>query len=329
MVDGTAITEKPAQEGAPERAKHMLSVADQVEHLKAKGVTFGLVTEEEAAAYLSDRTYLFKIAAYRELFEKRVGGPRDGQYVGLDFGHLKALASADRALRYALLPLTLDVEHYARVKLVREATRREGEDGYAVVSDYMASLNHGERRRREGEVRMLAPDAYCGDLVRKYPLPDGMPVWVFLELVSFGTFIDLYLFCAKRWGDGQMLDEHYLLRQAKAARNAAAHSSNVVNGFARKDGAVATNALVSAALSEAGISRGVRSAKMRNPRLQQIATLLYLHSRIVPDGTSRERAASDLAKLKREMEAVVAMMPNNDAVRSSFGFLVKLFDKWF
>ena len=83
------------------------------------------------------------------------------------------------------------------------------------------------------------------------------------------------------------------------------------------------------AIGEAGVSHRVRTSKMKNPRLQQIATLLYLHSRIVPGGTSRERAKTDLADLKREMGSVVEMMPTNDVVRSSFGFLISLFDKWF
>lgn len=97
--------------------KPLLTVEQQIEHLKSKGVTFELCSEEDAAEYLSERTYFFKVAAYRSLFEKRVGGPRDGQYIDLDFGHLRALASLDRDLRYALLPLTLDVEHAARTKL--------------------------------------------------------------------------------------------------------------------------------------------------------------------------------------------------------------------
>lgn len=258
-------------------------------------------SKKEAAAYLADRTYFFKVYSYRALFEKRVGGPRDGQYVNLYFGHLKLLASLDRTLRYALLPLTLDVEHFARTKLVREAMTCEGGDGCTLVADYMAHLNHAERRRREGEVRALAPDVYCGNLVGKYALPDGMPLWALLELASFGTFIDLYLFCAERWGDREMRDGHYFLRQAKAVRNVCAHSSNILNGLARQDGAVATNASVSTALAKAGLSRRVRASKMRNPRLQQIATLLHLRSQIVPEGTAKGCARMGVAHLKGEM----------------------------
>ena len=116
--------------------KALLTTNQQIEHLKSKGVTFKLCSEKDAAEYLANHTYFFKIAAYRILFEKRIGGQYDGQYVDLDFGHLKALASLDRDLRYALLPLTLDVEHAARTKLVCITTERNNEDGYTIARDY-------------------------------------------------------------------------------------------------------------------------------------------------------------------------------------------------
>ena len=314
---------------ASEHGKAMLDVSAQIAKLREKGVTFELCPEDEAMAYLTDRTYFFKLYSYRDLFERRMGGGRDGQYVKLDFGDLVELTSVDRTLRYTLLPLTLDIEHFARAKLIKEATSRTDEDGYSIVSDYIASLNHAERRRREGEVRAVGPDPYSGDLVRKYHLPDEMPLWVLLELISFGTFINLYRFCAKRWDDRSMLHEHYMLRQSKAVRNAAAHSSNVINGFARSDATTHPDAAVTRAITETGISRRVRTSKMKNARLQQITTLLYLHTQIVPEGTSKRRARSELSQLRDVLVKVRNDLSDNDAVRSSFDFLATLIDKWF
>ena len=309
--------------------KTLLDIDEQIAKLRRKGVTFNLCGEDEARAYLTNRMYFFKLYAYRVLFEKHVGGPLDNQFLGLDFWHLRQLASVDRTLRYALLPCTLDVEHYARVRLMQKTTLHEDKDGYSVVSDYMTALNHAERRRREGEIHALERDVYCGDLVRKYGSPDQMPLWVFLELASFGTFIDLYLFCANRWNDEEMRHEHYNLRQSKMVRNACAHSSNIINGFSRSDAITRPDDAVWRALAEAGVSRRVRSAKMRNSRLQQIATLLYLHMSTVPKGTSRTRAKADLGKLQTAMTNTLEILSDNDAVRSSFGFLGKLIDKWF
>ncbi len=308
----------------------LLSVDEQIEQMKQQGITFDFCSEDEARDYLSYRTYYFKLRSYRTLYDKRVGGERDGQYINLDFGHLRALASLDRDLRYALLPLTLDVEHAARTKLMRNITERPDEDGYTVCADYMASLNHKERNRRVGDVGQLDKDIYCQALLAKYGKnPAKMPAWVLLELFSFGSFIDFYLFCGNRWDDESMLDEHYYLRQSKSVRNACAHSSNVVNGFGIKDDEIKTNPGVGAALSKTGISHRVRTLKMKNPRLKQIVTLMYLHTKLVTEGSGRSRAVADMQALKRKMESSRKTLSANDTIRSSIDFLCKLIDCWY
>lgn len=45
--------------------KSLLTVKEQIGHLKSKGITFGLCSEEDAAEFLAERTYFFKIAADR------------------------------------------------------------------------------------------------------------------------------------------------------------------------------------------------------------------------------------------------------------------------
>lgn len=122
------------------------------------------------------------------------------------------------------------MENSAKTRLIERITEKPGEDGFSILSDYLAALNHGDRNRREGELRRLQNDAYLGLLVSRYPIGE-MPAWVFLELSSFGAFADFYLFCANRWGDSGMRDEHYMLRRSNALRNAAAHSSAIVNGL--------------------------------------------------------------------------------------------------
>ena len=308
----------------------LLSIDGQITQLKEKGVTFELCSEEEARAYLADRTYYFKLRSFRKLFDKRVGGERDGQYINLDFGHLRALASLDRDLRYALLPLTLDAEHAARTKLIRNITENPDEDGYAVCADYMASLNHDERRRRKRDVGMLKKDIYCGDLLKKYGSdPAKMPSWVLLELFSFGSFVDLYLFCAKRWGDKGMENEHYLLRQAKSVRNACAHSSGMLNGFRQFDDTIETDDNVEKALANTGLSHRVRTSRMDCPRIKQITTLMYAHSTTITEGRSRERAVESMQRLKARMAEVMELMPTNDAVTSSLNFFTAVIDNWF
>ena len=80
----------------PHDRKPILTIEQQIEHLKQKGVAFELCSEEEAADYLRDKCNFFKLASYRKLFSKYEGGPRDGRYVDLDFGQLRLLDSLDQ-----------------------------------------------------------------------------------------------------------------------------------------------------------------------------------------------------------------------------------------
>ena len=212
---------------------------------------------------------------------------------------------------------------------MRITTERNNEDGYTIARDYMASLNHSERRRREGEISMMSRDLFCSDLVRKYGSPADMPIWVLMELFSFGSFIDLYLYCAERWGNEEMRHEHYMLRQAKSVRNACAHSSDMLNGIAVVDTTVSTDSAVLSALAQAGISHRVRTGRMRNPRIRQIVTLMYLHTKLVPEGSGKRKAASDLVNLKKQLSETADLAPFNDIIRSYAAFFTKVIDSWF
>ena len=55
--------------------KPILTIEQQIMHLKQKGVFFELCAEAEAARILTGQDHYFRLAAYRVLFPKRVGGP--------------------------------------------------------------------------------------------------------------------------------------------------------------------------------------------------------------------------------------------------------------
>ena len=131
--------------------------------------------EERRRSRGSSRPVDGQLAAYRVLFEKRIRGAHDGEYVGLDFGHLRDLAAIDHMLRYTLFPTTLDIEHFAKVKLMREVTERADEDGYSIVADYLESLSERNRSIREKEMERLKRDGYSGGMARKYD--KEKPVW--------------------------------------------------------------------------------------------------------------------------------------------------------
>lgn len=114
------------------------------------------------------------------------------------------LSIVDMLLRYEMLPLTLDVEHFAKVKLLK-CIETEGEDGYAVVSDFISSYDGVKPdgtpcNSLKDEILRCKNSPYTGGLIARYADND-FPAWAFIEVVSFGSFLYFYKFCANRFDD--------------------------------------------------------------------------------------------------------------------------------
>lgn len=285
---------------------------------------FEICNETEAKRILETESYWFKLGAYCTLYDKQVEGDHVGDYINLDFAYLVDLTSIDNQLRRTLLPLTLDVEHYAMARLEHLLCGHEEEDGYSVVRDYWDSLSSAERKRRYSEIARLKRDYYCAVLLRKYH--KDMPAWVFMELLTLGAFIDFYRFCARRWESDEMQQEHYLLRAVKSARNAYAHSACTINNFKRRDGRYSTHLWVNEALERTGASKASREKWLRSTAFQQIATLMYSYTYFVSAPETVERARNTLAVLVERIDKHEDYYRLNNTITSAFAFLKKLFD---
>ena len=313
--------------------KPMLTAKQQVEHLKSRGVRFELCSEGDVVEYLSDANNYLRAAAYRKLYFRQVDGDNPGDYVNLDFEDLVELSSIDRRLREALLSATIDVEHFAKMRLLRMC-EEHGEDGYAIVSDYLASISSRQRTRIEGAFKARGGegrthDEYSGDLIAHYA--GEYPVWVFLEVTEFGVLVDLWRYCAGRWSEQEMRDKHYVLKSVKALRNACAHNSLIVNGFssgAERAGYQASRA-VTTSLAEHGMGKTKsRRAKLRNLRVAQIAATLYSVREFCTRESTRTRHAARLAEVRRYAEGCGVLRRANDGIVSFFDFVWKMLDTW-
>ena len=96
--------------------KPWLTPLEQIAHLKSKGVRFDLISETDACSYLAENNNYFRIRSYRTNFEKVTEGARKGQYANLDFKMLVDLSIVDMLLRNELLPMSLDIEHFSKVR---------------------------------------------------------------------------------------------------------------------------------------------------------------------------------------------------------------------
>lgn len=198
----------------------------------------------------------------------------------------------------------------------------------ANCAQFLLNINNADRNRRKGEISRLENDAYLGPLVERYPI-DEMPAWVFLELSSFGAFTNFYLFCADRWSDSSMRSEHYLLRCANSIRNAAAHSSAIINGFALSEqvSSIRTPQDVALSLGALGFNKRARRSKLRNPRILQITTLAYAFDRLVSQ-EKRNGTSARLDALETRANRNSDWYSGIPLLGSSFGFLTKVFNGW-
>lgn len=300
-----------------------LTPRQQVEHLKSKGVKFELMSEGEAESYLAMNNNYFKLRSYRTGFSKVEEGKRAGQYANLDFKMLVDLSVVDMLLRYEMLPITLDIEHFSKIKLLGKI-ETAGEDGYAIVGDFLDSYdyvgpNGKTRNRTKEDIAKGKSSPYVANLLARFPNYD-FPVWVFLELIAFGTYAYFYKFCAERFNDKEMLDEFYLLQGVKSLRNACAHNNCVINDMSSGIPMHSPrNALSKAIGNVNGIGRAQRKSKLSNDRFQQIATALYMHKLLASEGVHEHRAES-LAVFVERMNKHVDYYEGNDQVTSGFDF---------
>ena len=317
---------------ADAKRKPWLTASQQIDHLKSRGVHFSLMSEDDARAYLEKNNNYFRLRAYRLGFPKVEEGVRKGEYANLDFKMLVDLSIVDMLLRYEMLPLTLDVEHFAKVKLLKRI-ETEGEDGYAVVSDFISSyddtkLDGTSHNSLKDEIRRCKNSPYTGGLIARYA-DLGFPTWAFIEVISFGSFLYFYRFCANRFDDREMLKEFYILQAVKSLRNACAHNSCILNKLRADRPQFKPSYVVTRELSTiAGIGLDQRKSKMSNDRIQQIVTTLYAHRELASQGVSEHRAKS-LAVFVQRMNRHVDYYRGNLQVSTGFDFLTKVISAWF
>ena len=307
--------------------KPKLSVQAQIEHLRQKGVKFKIVSEEDALDYLSKNNNYFKLTAYRKTFLKHVGGKNAGKYIDLDFAHLKDLAIIDMRLRYALLHLALDIEHYAKVQLIR-IIENSDEDGYQIVSQFIHSLGSEQEEIFLKEVDRNRDNPYCGAIIHKYE--GRFPIWAFVEVIPFGRFIMFYKYCADYFQDKKLTDEYYLLLSVKVLRNASAHSNCIINDLSPNTTVRQTSNEVNIALGNIpAISKTIRRRKMSNARIQQIITLLYTHKKIVTSSGVHEHQCQVLHDVLWRMFHHIDYYATNDTIKTTFNFIKVVIDNWF
>lgn len=291
--------------------KPMLTVDELVQYMKDKGIQFTITTEEDAKKHLCAHNNYFKLTSYRKNYTKRTSGEKAGQYEHLEFAYLRELARIDTEIRHILLDMALDIEHFLKVALIKAVEDRkgiDGEDGYKIVTDFLMDAgNHclSERTlnvsRRSGnfarKVSQNRKNPYCGGLTSRYN--QEMPIWAFVELISFGDLKELVEYYASRTDWSVPVDLQSLDR-VRQIRNACAHGNGIINDLRpddKRNGKSDAPRYISEYVYKAGISKTTALKKLSNPRVSQMVHLLYVYDQIVTSEHTRNMRLSQLKEL--------------------------------
>ena len=291
------------------RQKPMMNVESLITHSKDKGIKFEIMSEDDAKAYLSKNNNYFKLTSYRKNYSKVTDGPRAGQYDKLDFAHLIELARIDVEIRHILLKMCLDIEHFLKVKLIKAVESNmdsgSGEDGYKIVTDYLTDIGTMDLEKRVSSISQRAgslsrkmnqnrKNPYCDGLMEKYH--GEMPIWVLVEIISFGYLEDLINYYSYSTGWPTPVDSKSLDR-VRQIRNAAAHNNCIINDLNASETDNKTPRFITQFISRAGIGKNMRAKKLSNRRINQIVHLLYVYDKVVTSDNTRTLRLQELKDL--------------------------------
>ena len=191
-----------------------LTVPEVIDYCKNDlGITFDLMDEEKAKEFLEKNNFFFRLKQYCSTCNEQT---KSGKFIGLDFGHLVELSTIDMFLRKLLLKMTIDLEHYLKVKLVNDCQNNTADDGYEVVNKFLES----HTKVRESILAGSRLAGYSGNSFDKYL--DSPAVWNFVEMVSFADFISFYAFYYDYMRMQCEYKKHF--ESVRRIRNACAHT---------------------------------------------------------------------------------------------------------
>lgn len=314
--------------------KPVLSSAQLIQKMKdEKGITFCIVSEKEAEEYLFNINNFLRTASYRKNYQKYQKGSNEGKYINLDFAYLKELSTIDMHFRMEIIHLCIDIEHDLKVKILQEV-EKSNIDGYSVVREFLA--------KNEGIVKKIAANCsspFTCNLIQKYftieeeiePIKnkkvniiskyDDCPIWVFLELITFGDLIYFYTFFCEQMEIRPIISKS-LLHLVKNLRNGCAHNNCILANLSAETSK--TPPEISRAVSGIKIAKDQRRKKLTCRPVLEFVTLLYVYDKLVSKKV-KQKGFEKLYKLfTNRMLRNKEYFKDNELIKSTYDFSMKI-----
>lgn len=298
-----------------------LSIPNQIQHMKKKGITFSICTETEARTFLSTHNYYYKIKAYAHNFDRYREPAKKGQYINLDFAQLKDLSTIDAHFRKIILTMCVDLEHFLKVKMLNDCTMVD-EDGYEIVQELFRRNSKLEADVERAKVNTSTSHSIAEKCHGQWAL------WNVVELLSFGPFVQLYQLFYERNATFKNTGTEYLY-PVRMIRNAAAHNNCLLNQMrAPYSRPINPSYDLRNRIIEISSVRAERvKAYLQHPTIHDFLALIILYDRVVPEPT-RSKGLQEVSNLfHKRMVRNKDYYQKEQGLIASYRFVLEILDK--
>lgn len=304
-----------------------------------KGITFKYTSEDAAEEYLTNINNYLRTAAYRKNYQKHLNGANIGKYIQLDFAYLQELSTIDMHFRFIISKMCLDIEHDLKVKILRDIELNPSCDGYDIIEHF---LTHNQYIIGKLEAASISP--FTSDLIQKYftiqkiynpnrhrkenkiTSYSDCPVWVLLELLTFGDFIRFYEFYYATYGKPILSTP--IINLVKSLRNGSAHNNCIFADLAH--GTSRAPVEISQTIAKiTSIKENQRQKKLSCRPMLEFTCLLYAYKLVVSPKVKLHRTQELKWLFFKRMPEKKGFFQDNQLISSNYDFACKVIDAFF
>ncbi len=317
--------------------KPMLCVNEMISYLKNKNIKFNYISESDALKYLKDNNNYYNLTSYKHNFLKypSPAGKFEGKYQDLDFAYLKDLSIIDYRVRLVLFKMIINIEYYLKMKILNTIENIDEEDGYRIVNLYLDNDFNSDKfqKKLHNSIFKKVGSEYYQKIFSKYDIYkdkklENIPIWEFLEIITFGELVNFYDFYTTEYGLREENKDVYILRNIVKLRNAVAHNSCILSDLVSKTNNYPVPYKVANYLKDCGVVKETRNKKMSNSRIRQITYTLYMFNEIVTSDGIKENVRKDINELFYERIIYhKEYYTNNELLKSVYSFFDKIIQK--
>ena len=296
-----------------------LTVPEIIDYMKSEGITFNLVSEEDAADFLRKHNYFFRIKSYADNFEFK---QKTGKYVGLDFGQLQELSTVDMYLRKLLFKMTVDVEHCLKVRVVNDCQENPADDGFEVVQKFLAS----DAEAKRSVSFAVNSGSYDAASFQKYVERPG--VWNLVEMLGFYDFISFFIFYYKYFHLNNAQIKHF--DSVRRLRNAAAHNSCMLRSLLPEQNFnFDMDVCFELSGNKCGLTPTEISHNMKIPVLNDFAVMLSVYTQMISSPRIKEMTFKEMKEFfDGRMMKHKDYFSGNETITSAYKYARKVLE-WY